>query len=520
MAKVHLDRIAKRFGTEGWSGGMYRSLMQIILSENTESISNKIAKLNQSDWNKALKKITPVEKKFIMPDISSVLPKRSVFIRKGAEQGTILSDTLRDRLTKDLRDTLNQFTPKTGEAKFLKRRGAEAGKINNKLVIQFEKTISNTFKNYTKKDPKYGMPPNIHNIAVTEMRSTINTIKSQYTAKMLEENPDMIVLKQWIQNRSLAVEPRKGHGIVSSRKPIPLNKYYNVPHYIKKGKKLIRVRTDLMMHPHDPDAPADTVIGCNCEEVHIIRWKKNRKVQKNIFVEKGKKAEVGAVHTWSDGSQHKKMEDGTWEEVTEEKEKKEDEDKSYMSNEEKKAQSFINSENREIDISNYSKKYNIEMQKNYNLGKRLRNIIIKNNLIDDFEKYDRNDEWKWFEDIYGINDKLDEILEKFSYAEPAERAFIESGLYETENPKITIGWRYGNIPEGGRSHNFAENKAESGVSFMQIKDEEMNLGMAGMEHRESGTPIIFAVGYIHPETRGGDGEPLMLNPEIIEKKNK
>jgi len=291
MAKVHLDRIAKKFDIiKDWSGPMYQSLMKIIIAENTQSISNKIAKLNRFDWNKALKKITPVEKKFIMPDVSTVLPKRSVFIRKGAEQGTILSDTLRDSLTKDLRATLNQFTPKTGEAKFIKRRGVQAGKTNEKLIAQFEKTIKGTFKGYTKKNPRFGMPTNIHSIAVTEMRSTINTIKSQYTTKMLQKNPDMIVRKRWIQNRSLAVEPRKGHGIVSARKPIPLNKYYNVPHYIKKGKKLVRVRTDLMMHPHDPDAPADAVIGCNCEELHVIRWKKTRKVNKSIFVEKGKKA--------------------------------------------------------------------------------------------------------------------------------------------------------------------------------------------------------------------------------------
>jgi len=160
-----------------------------------------------------------------------------------------------------------------------------------------------------------------------------------------------------------------------------------------------------------------------------------------------------------------------------------------------------------------------DMGENYDLGLKLRNII-KNHIIDDFEKYNRDDEGKWVEDVFGMHEKLDKMLEVFSYAEPMQRAFIEAGLYGTEKPKISIGWRYGNIPEGGRSHNFAEDKAEPGVSFMQIKDEEMNLGFAGTAHRESNTPIVIAVGYIHPEERGSDGEPLMINPKVIKNKGK
>jgi hypothetical protein len=277
MAKVHLDRISKRYGTEGWEGKNYQALMKIIIAENTQSITNKVAKINRSGWNSALKKITKKEKRFIIPDIKDVLPKQSVFIRKGAQQGKILTDELRTRLKKDLRKTLNQFTPKTGEAKFIRRRGTKAGTTNEKLIGQFEKSISSTFKSYTKKDPKYGMPTNIHSIAVTEMRSSINTIKSQYMAKMLDDNPDLIVHKNWIQNRHLSKVPRIGHGIVAKRKPIPLNSFYNVPSYKKVGGRWVRAGSDNMLHPHDPDAPADQTVSCSCEEEYVVRWKKTRK---------------------------------------------------------------------------------------------------------------------------------------------------------------------------------------------------------------------------------------------------
>ena len=42
MAKVHLDRIAKKFGTEGWEGKNYRSLMKIIIAENTQLIGETL----------------------------------------------------------------------------------------------------------------------------------------------------------------------------------------------------------------------------------------------------------------------------------------------------------------------------------------------------------------------------------------------------------------------------------------------------------------------------------------------
>ena len=126
-----------------------------------------------------------------MPDVSEVLPKRSIFIRKGAESGEKISDTIRDALTKTLRQSLNQFTPITGEATYIRRRGVKAGTINDKLINNFEKDIRNVFNGYVKKNKFLRMPPNIHAIAVTEYRGSIADIRSNYTDQLLQKNKNL-----------------------------------------------------------------------------------------------------------------------------------------------------------------------------------------------------------------------------------------------------------------------------------------------------------------------------------------
>jgi len=274
MAKIYLDRLKRR---HGYSGEKYGELIKKIIAENTNNISERISRVSKEKWELSLEKLQTTikeKRKFIIPDISEVKPEKAFYIRKAAERGNLIKDTLRDRLTEKLRSTLSEFTPKTGEATFIKRRGVEAGKINTKLIKEFEGGIKETFLNYVKKDRKLGMPSNIHSIAVTEIRSTINQMKNKFNDELQKKNQDLTIIKIWRHNKSLSHEPRKGH-LEMNGKAIPINQVFMVPLYKKIRDKNILITKTHMRYPHDETAPAEQVISCNCDIEYTARPKRN-----------------------------------------------------------------------------------------------------------------------------------------------------------------------------------------------------------------------------------------------------
>lgn len=277
MAKLHLDRLKKKFAGLKVSGNNYKELIKEIISVDTGNVQRKIMRITNDKFSKVAKKYRAREIRMVLPGKEDVFPKHAVHVRKAAESGELISDSLRDQLTKALRERLNTFSGKTGEQSFVVRRGAKAGQINKKLLTGFEQDITDIFTNYTKKDKKIGMPKNIHTIAVTEVRSSINEIKGEYVNKLLEKNPELEIKKKWVQNRNLAKEPREGHSRVNG-KVVKFNEYFTVPIYkIVKGKNK-KAGMTLMKYPHDPQAPADQVIGCNCDYDIIITKKPKRSV--------------------------------------------------------------------------------------------------------------------------------------------------------------------------------------------------------------------------------------------------
>ena len=269
MAKLHLSRLIKKYGfsSSQVKGANYRKLMKDVLANNSENTARATTRLSQDHWAKSLKKVKRTKgRQFIIPSVEETLPKRSVFIKKAAEQGNLISDTLRDRLTANLRSSLENFrTAKTDEPAFIRRAGTKAGTINPELIKQFQKDITETFESYTKTDPKFGVPGNVKTIAVTEMRSTINEIKHSYNRELMSRNPEMMMRKRWQQNKKLAAVPRKGHMIVHGVE-IDMDSDFEVPLYNHKGKK---IGTTKMQRPHDADAPLEQVAGCNCDVVYF-----------------------------------------------------------------------------------------------------------------------------------------------------------------------------------------------------------------------------------------------------------
>ena len=272
--KIKSDRLIKKYGKTNLCNERYQALMNEIITNNNEAISRAILRQSKSNWDSGLKKITTKEKQFIMPSVENVLPKRSIFVNKGAEHGKFIVDTLKDRLTKDLRESLNQFTAKTGEQRYITRRGKRAGLINPKVVKDFRNAITNTFENYTKKDPKYGVPSNIRNIAVTEVRSTIDTMKYKYGETLLEKNKDLEAWKVWRHNPNLSKEYRKGHHEADGQR-VKFNQDFIIRDYKKIKGKDVYQGTVRMQYPHAQGIPLDQLIGCNCD-YYIIVIRKNK----------------------------------------------------------------------------------------------------------------------------------------------------------------------------------------------------------------------------------------------------
>lgn len=253
--KQSLDRLRKRYN---YTGGSLTELMKEVILFNSQKITNKVARITLSDMNKSAKRLkNRAGKKILIPELNEIFPGRSIFVRKAVEKGKLISDTLRGKLTKNLRDAMK-------ENGLVSTRGVTAGKATQKLINDFEQRTVSTFKSYTKRDPKFKMPGNVHQIAVTEVRSSVNQIK-QSSIKRLSEKNGLTTVKSWIHNRSLSKKPRGNHRkmeIISRKSPVPIEEPFVLP----PNKKGDRVK---MLHPHDPNAPAIEVIGCNCDVEYL-----------------------------------------------------------------------------------------------------------------------------------------------------------------------------------------------------------------------------------------------------------
>jgi hypothetical protein len=269
VAKVHLDRLKKRYG---WTGKNYRKLMSRIVAENSQSIEGSVGRLTEAHFRAQTKKLKKVwGYPANLPHIEEVIPGPDVFIRKGAERGKLLTDSLRDQLAQNLRDAMTKFRTKTGLPGYLYRRGKLKSQMDPRLIKSFRARIYHTFKKYNQIDPEIGIPSNIKAIAITETRSVVDDVKHRYFERLLEYNPKMRARKRWIHHPSFSKEPRPGHAAMNG-KEIDLDDLFEVPVYVKEGGRWIRTgEITLMAHPHDAHGEAEDVINCHCEAVYFAR---------------------------------------------------------------------------------------------------------------------------------------------------------------------------------------------------------------------------------------------------------
>lgn len=281
MAKLYLDRLRKKYGAKGWSGDRYRQLMELIIGSNHENVANAYGRRTQNYYNDKfarIKKTTAVQLK--APPMDEVMPRREVYLRKGADRGKMLTDALRDKLSKNLRDSVKQYMI-GGKESMQYQRGEQRGRMKPELVKQFQKSIMQTFEGYTK---SHGgeVPANIKTIATTEVRSAISDMKHEYATNLVKENAGKLdVVKRWVHHDNLSAEARPGHARMDGKK-VPLNQAFSVPMLRRKGKLIVNTGTCRMLHPHATDAPAEEVINCHCECDYVTQVIPQRPIAKRV----------------------------------------------------------------------------------------------------------------------------------------------------------------------------------------------------------------------------------------------
>jgi len=104
-------------------------------------------------------------------------------------------------------------------------------------------------------------------------------------------------------------------------------------------------------------------------------------------------------------------------------------------------------------------------------------------------------------------------LEALPLDDPGWTAFFKAGFEGRSMPEYVTGWRYGEIPEAGKSANFRDQQFESGVSLMRLDGEETASGAKIYEAFNRRGKMIHVGGWL--VGRGSDGEPLLVGARKI-----
>ena len=215
--RLTLKKLAKKYGVD-IEGATYTKVVQEIINENVARASKKMGSLS----NRRMKQAFADSIKDGVVDLPAYAIS-NLTVRKGAEDGKMITDTLRDVLTRGLRKAITDNPNDTGKA-----------------IAQMQSHIKDTFATYTTSHAKM--------IAVTEVRSSVDLSKAEYVRELIARNPNRLrVTKKWIHHDHLVKVPRLTHKAIDGEKVL-----FNQPFSIG------------LMYPHDPNAPASEVIGCQC----------------------------------------------------------------------------------------------------------------------------------------------------------------------------------------------------------------------------------------------------------------
>lgn len=262
MNKISIERLKQKYGSDNIKNGKYQTIVNDILDYNRNKITESVVKLTDDKFKKQIERS---KWRVQFPDTKEIIKRRLFFkpkfeTLKVAEKGNYITQTLKDRLNSDLKAVIKKIPKGT--------------KLNQRLVREFKDRITETFKGYTKKDPKYKIPPNIRNISVTEMKSAVNNIRKVYIDELLNRNPDLEYLKEWHHYKSYSKEYRRGHAEKHLERK-KMDEKFKVNEYKKVKGRWIKTGNIIEMdRPHDEKADKSQKIGCSCELKYILRKRK------------------------------------------------------------------------------------------------------------------------------------------------------------------------------------------------------------------------------------------------------
>lgn len=84
-------------------------------------------------------------------------------------------------------------------------------------------------------------------------------------------------------------------------------------------------------------------------------------------------------------------------------------------------------------------------------------------------------------------------------------AFWRHGIHGWHPPRWVTAWRYGGLPERGRSYNFRDRHVEPGVSVAEVIG-----GPSGFGAWQSDRPVRWLKGFWREDVTGSDGEPMIV----------
>lgn len=258
---LHLDRLKRR---HGWTGESYRDLVKAILARGIGETSKTAASFQRAALSESARRAgASLTGNLLLPPAEGAALSRDAVLRKAAQDGDLVTDTLRDRLQRRLRRELADFYSKPG-AKL--ERGEERGRIGPGTVDRFERAVREVLEPYCRRMGKPA-PSNCRAIADTEVRSSASLAKEAYAQSVANANASRFrVYKVWRHRPQLSKEPRDGHAEVDGQRRA-LGDAFRVPLTDSKGRT---TGYTSMMHPHDPSAPLEQVISCHCECDYVV----------------------------------------------------------------------------------------------------------------------------------------------------------------------------------------------------------------------------------------------------------
>jgi hypothetical protein len=268
--------VAKRHGKTNIRGARYEDVISEVIDFNTRKVQSRLYEGETKRTRETARLRSPDGKRVVLPPLDEVLPPEAVSIRKAADSGNLITDTIRERLSQDLRTALLEER-KSGKPLYVQGAGKQAGRLNPEVVQSFEARITDTFDSYCRRTRNraggYDMPKNLHQIAVTEVGSAVSELKHGYTKRILALNEDLMAVKHWKHYSGLSKQIRPHHRLMNG-KEVAIDEPFQVPLWIKRqGKWVDTGQVTYMQHPHDKDAPASQVISCHCGAEYILKRK-------------------------------------------------------------------------------------------------------------------------------------------------------------------------------------------------------------------------------------------------------